>query len=362
MGSIREILQNIGIDAKWAIFVIAVGLALVLAAGAWIVLDRLTSHLKKIPPQNKSKGSSLLLSAVCRIKSGLVFTCVFLWVLSYWSMLAPSLQKYAVCTVMVLMVFQIGLIIDGILKPFLTENSRLHPASSIGTIGLFLSRTILWVSLTLIVLDNLGVKITALIAGLGVGGIAIALAIKSILEDIFASLTLALDRPFAPGDSIAIGEFRGTVETIGIKTTRVRSVDGEMLIFPNSDLLQSRLRNFGRMQERRVVFVIGVTYETSPEKIRKACKLIEEAILSHEKTRLERIHFLNFNTSSLDIEVVYWVRSPKFDLHANIKQAINLSILEKFNDAGIEFAYPTQRNISHTYEPTSTQREIKNES
>lgn len=334
-----------GISASWAMFFIAMGLALALATLAWIALIRIQQHVNKIPLSDMQKASSLILSAICRIKPWIVFLCVFFSVLTQWSLLGKREHLYVERTILILGMFQLGLLFDGILKPLFTENAKMSRASSIGAIGLFLSRIFLWILMALIVLDNFGVKITALLAGLGVGGIAIALAVKSILEDIFSSLTLALDKPFAPGDAITIGDFSGTVESIGIKTTHVRSINGEMLIFSNSDLLQSRLRNFGRMRERRVVFTIGITYETSPENVKNACKIIRDVVTSHEKVRLDRVHFLTFNSSSLDIEVVYWVSSPEFSVHADIKQSINFQILERFNEAKIEFAYPTQRTI-----------------
>lgn len=360
MDWIREFLQNIGIDAVWAIFIVAISLAVGLAFLIWLALIKVQKHVNKIPLADMQKGSSLALSAICRIKPWLVFSCVFFAVLTKWSLVGENELRYVQWAIMLLVVYQVGLLADGILKPLFTENSKMQRASSIGAIGLFLSRLMLWAILILIVLDNFGVKITALVAGLGVGGIAIALAVKSILEDIFASLTLALDKPFAPGDTIAVGEFRGTVESIGIKTTHVRSVDGEMLIFPNSDLLQSRLRNFGRMRERRVLFVLGITYETGPAKVRDACNIIKEVITKHEKARLDRVHFLNFNASSLDIEVVYWARSAEFGVHAELRQSINFEILERFNAAGIEFAYPTQRTIGDAPTDSPPKGDVKN--
>lgn len=342
---IRDYLQSVGIDAVWAVFLIAVALAVGLGAISWFAIIQLQKRLLKIPHDEKQKVSSLVLSALCRIKPALVFIVIFLSVLSQWEVLGPNLPKYVGWIVGVLVVFQIGLVIDGVITPVFSHSNQLKKAPAISSIGLFLTRLLLWIVIVIIVLDNFGIKITALVAGLGVGGIAIALAVKSILEDIFASLTIALDKPFTHGDRLIVGDFDGIVENIGIKTTHVRSVNGELLIFPNNDLLQSRLRNFGRMRERRVVFIIGITYETSPADVKKACKIIEEVISSHEKARLDRVHFLTFNSSSLDIEVVYWVRVPDIKVHVELKQNINLGIFEKFTQAGIEFAYPTQRTV-----------------
>ncbi|OFZ19395.1 MAG: mechanosensitive ion channel protein MscS [Bdellovibrionales bacterium GWB1_55_8] len=212
------------------------------------------------------------------------------------------------------------------------------------TMGLlsFMARLSLFIVLFLLALNNLGINITALVAGLGVGGIAIALAVQNILGDLFASATIVLDKPFIVGDFIIVDQFMGTIEHIGLKTTRIRSLSGEQLIFPNSNLLQSRIRNFKRMQERRVVFLLGLIYQTSPEIMKKVPQMIREVVEKHEKIRFERCHFKGFGPSSLDVETVYWVTDPDYMIYMDIQQAINLELLERFEVAGIEFAYPTQ--------------------
>lgn len=351
MAWLRHYLQGIGIDAVWAVLIVAIGLAFFMASACGVALAKVQARLNRIPRDQLRKSHALVLSALCRVNPWLIFFIIFFSVLSGWQILGDSAPKYIGWLVGTMVMFQVGLVLDGIIKPILLENPYASGASSIGGIGLFLSRLLLWMVLILIILDNLGIKITALVAGLGVGGIAIALAVKSILEDIFASLTIALDKPFARGDSLELGGFSGTVENIGIKTTHVRSVNGELLIFSNSDLLQSRLRNFGRMRERRVLFVLGLTYETSAENIKKACKIIEEVITSHENARFDRAYFSVFNASSLDIEIAYWVRSPEFKIAVQLRQAINLEILERFGLAGIDFAYPTQRTITEPCTP-----------
>ena len=348
MESVRNFLQSIGIDAVWAALVVSTALAFLIAGAAWFAICQIQKKLRKVPRAQLHRGSSLVLSGLSRLRPGLIFFVIFLSTLSRWSLLGAEIPKYMQWVVFVLITFQIGFVVDGVLKPAFRENEKIRE-SAISGIGLFLSRLALWIILSLIILDNFGVKITALVAGLGVGGIAIALAVKSILEDVFSSLTIALDKPFARGDVIKLGEFKGTVENVGIKTTHVRSENGELLVFPNSDLLQSRLSNFGRMRERRVVFTLGITYETPHKKIAKACKIIEEVITSHETARFDRAHFLNFNASSLDLEVAYWVRSPDFHVHADLRQSINLAIFERFNAEGIEFAYPTQRTIGERF-------------
>jgi small-conductance mechanosensitive channel len=206
----------------------------------------------------------------------------------------------------------------------------------------FFVRLALWTTVLLLALDNLGINITALVAGLGVGGIAVALAAQNILGDLFASMAILLDKPIVIGDFIVIDNLMGTVEHIGLKTTRLRSLSGEQLVFLNSDLLKSRIRNYKRMQERRAVFSLGVVYGTSPEKLAAIPKMIEEIIKAQELARFDRSHFKEFGNFSLDFENVYYVLSPDYNLYMNVQQAINLAIFRRFQKEGIEFAYPTQ--------------------
>lgn len=206
----------------------------------------------------------------------------------------------------------------------------------------FVARAVVWSLALLLILDNLGVNITALVAGLGVGGIAVALAAQNILGDLFASLSIVLDKPFVVGDFLIIGEHLGNVEKVGIKTTRLRSLSGEQLIFSNNDLLGSRIRNYGRMFERRVVFSLGVTYQTSAEQLKLIPKIIREAVETQNKVRFDRAHFQKYGDFALVFEAVYYVLSPEYNEYMDIQQAINLQIFEQFEKGGIEFAYPTQ--------------------
>ncbi|MFP4282305.1 MAG: mechanosensitive ion channel family protein [Opitutales bacterium] len=208
---------------------------------------------------------------------------------------------------------------------------------------LFFGRLFLFTLGILIIIDNLpGVQITALVASLGIGGIAVALALQNILSDIFASLTITLDKPFILGDFIMVGDHLGAVENIGLKTTRIRSLSGEQLIFSNNDLLTSRIRNFKRMEQRRVVYKITVTYDTPPEKLRAIPSKIKEIIEAQPNTRFDRAHFVQHADYALVYEIVYYVGSPDYNLYMDCQQAINLATHEYFLEQGIEFAFPTQ--------------------
>jgi small-conductance mechanosensitive channel len=207
----------------------------------------------------------------------------------------------------------------------------------------FALRILLWTLVLLIGLDSYGYPVTTLIAGLGVGGIAVALAAQNILGDLFASLSIVVDKPFVVGDFIVIDDFLGTVDRIGLKTTRLRSLSGEQLIFSNADLLKSRIRNYRFMRERRIVFSFGVEYETPLPALETIPGTVREIIEAQERTRFDRAHFKSYGASALDFEVVYYVLVPEFNTYMDIQQAINFELFRRFADAGIGFAYPTQK-------------------
>ncbi|MFC2092014.1 mechanosensitive ion channel family protein [Elusimicrobiota bacterium] len=202
---------------------------------------------------------------------------------------------------------------------------------------------IVWSTALIVLLDNIGIKISTLVAGLGIGGVAIALAAQAVLGDLFSYITIFFDRPFEIGDFIIIGDYLGTVEYIGIKTTRIRSLGGEQLIFSNTDLTNSRLRNYKRMEKRRVVFHLGVTYETSHEKLQLLPDLIKDIIINIEDTVFDRAHFQQFADFNLLFEIVYYVIGSDYNKYMDIQQEINLKIVSEFEQRNIEFAYPTQK-------------------
>ncbi len=211
----------------------------------------------------------------------------------------------------------------------------------IGGIMLLLN-IIIWGLGSLFLFDNLGYDVTTIIAGLGIGGIAIALAAQNILGDLFNYFVIFFDRPFEIGDFIVIDDKKGNVEHIGIKTTRVKSLTGEQLVFSNSDLTNSRIHNFKRMQRRRIGFNLGVIYETSPEQLKEIPEIIKGIIDAQESATLDRVHFLAYGDYSLNFEIIYFVESSDYNQYADIQQAINFSIFEAFKEKNIEFAYPSQ--------------------
>jgi small-conductance mechanosensitive channel len=204
----------------------------------------------------------------------------------------------------------------------------------------FMLRLALWTIVTLMVLDNFGINITTLVASLGVGGIAVALATQNILGDLFASLSIMLDKPFEIGDFIIVGDVLGSVEHIGLKTTRLRGLGGEQVVFSNGDLLKSRIHNHKRMETRRNAFILRVAYGTSEEQLCRVPRIIREIIGAKQNVDFERAHFFRWNEWSLDFEVVYHFRSPDYILHMDAQQDIFLEIYRRFQQEGIPFAHP----------------------
>ena len=229
------------------------------------------------------------------------------------------------------------------LKEYKKEQHAGDPtrAATMAAIG-FVCRLVAWSIVVLLALDNVGIDVTALVAGLGIGGIAIALAVQNVLGDLFASLSILFDKPFVLGDFLVIDEHLGSVEKIGLKSTRLRSLSGEQIIFSNADLLKSRIKNYGRMEERRVAFTVGVTYQTSRDKLEKIPEILREAVEAQQQTRFDRSHFKEYGAFSINFETVYYVLTPDYNLHMDIQQAVNLRIHERFEAEAIEFAQPTQ--------------------
>ncbi|HYX25458.1 MAG TPA: mechanosensitive ion channel family protein [Thermoanaerobaculia bacterium] len=225
-----------------------------------------------------------------------------------------------------------------------TQRRRLEDATSVALAGVlrFVGKLVLWTILLLAALDNLGINVTALVAGLGIGGVAVALALQNVLSDLLASLAIVFDKPFVLGDSITVGDMTGTVESIGLKTTRLRGASGELLILANGELLKSRIQNWKWMSERRVVLAFGVPRETPAAAVADLPGRIREIVEAQDQVRFERAHFKGFGESSLDFEAVYWIATPDYDLFMDRQQAVNLALLKTLQAEGIGLAVPTR--------------------
>lgn len=207
---------------------------------------------------------------------------------------------------------------------------------------LFCAGLIVWAMAALLALDNLGVQIKPLLAGLGIGGIAIALAVQTVLSDVLASVSITLDKPFGVGDSLTIGDYQGTVEHIGIKSTRLRSISGEQIIIANADIIKARVRNFGRMGDRRAVFQFGVNYDTPTQVLAMIPGEVRKIVEAQANTRFDRCHFLTYGDTALQFELVYFMTKSDFALYADTQQAINLALLDRLRELKVQLAAPTR--------------------
>ncbi len=269
-----------------------------------------------------------------------------------------ELFGFALKTWLISLALLIGaFVVSKILKRFIqkslvTANSEKDSVQSVShSLLQVFSNFLVWGLTVILLLDNFGVQVSALVAGLGVGGIAIALAAQNILGDLFAALTIGFDKPFQIGDSLLIGTTRATVESIGIKTTRLRGPQGEQWIFGNEALLKSQISNFGKNLEKRVSQTLGLTYDTSLAKLDLVPKLLKSILENHSQARFERAVLLDFAESSLNFEFVYWLDNSSPNLALDIQHQVNLEILKAFSQNSINFAYPTRTLITESRKP-----------
>lgn len=245
----------------------------------------------------------------------------------------------------VALAFQIALWLDTAVRLWmdsLTRDGKARNPVTTTIIGIML-RLVVWTMMLLSILANLGVNITAMVASLGVGGIAIALAVQTLLSDIFASLSIGIDKPFEIGDFVVFGEVAGTIEHIGLKTTRIRSLSGEQVVCANADLLKQILHNYKRMNTRRIVFKFGISYRTPSAKVREVSALVRRIIEGLEDVKFDRAHFLSFDESQLTFEVVYIMQTSDYNKYMDVQQEINLALIDGLKELEVDFAHPTRR-------------------
>jgi small-conductance mechanosensitive channel len=275
------------------------------------------------------------------------FPCIALYVASLRLNLSSPVHKAIAGLMTFAIVVQAVLVISAVATLYLRRShlAGAHsPPAAQNTARnlLIIFKAALWVGATLFFLDNIGINVTTFIAGLGIGGVAIALATQTVLADTFNSFAIALDKPFEAGDSITVGDLSGTVEHIGLKTTRIRSFTGELLIFGNSDLTGARIKNFKQMQQRRVVFSLFLSHDTEAEKVSKAVEAIRKVVKDTPEITLERAHFNRITLQGLEVETCYFVSQPDYKVYMDAQQALNLRLLECFAREGIKIAHPPQ--------------------
>jgi len=316
------------------------------AAAFALVRRMLSGRIVKLSQRTNTSLDDALAAAMAATKPGLLlFVAVFFASrsLTLPERVAQWVGMLAVAAALIQIGFWSVAWLDVLLLSWKQKQAGDDPDAS-ATLGLvhYAINVLVWAIVLLLLLENLGVDISALVAGLGIGGIAVALAIQNILGDLFASLTILLDKPFLVGDYLAIDDLSGTVESIGMNTTRLTSLTGEQLVFSNKDLLQSRIRNYGRMEERRVLFRIGVVYGTPPDVMEKIPGMLQAAIETHELTRFDRSHFKEFADSALVFETVFYMTVPDYSAYMDVQQFVNLELMRRFAAEKIEFAYPTR--------------------
>lgn len=243
----------------------------------------------------------------------------------------------------ILFLYFLHIILGFLIEIFINKNKKDNPSiANTLNFSKLIIKSFIWFIGILLILSNLGYNINSLVTGLGIGGIAIALAVQNILGDLLNSFSIIFDKPFKIGDFIIVGDELGTVEYIGIKTTRIRALHGELIIIPNTDLVKSRVQNYKQMEQRRVVVNIGVTYQTSSAGLKKAKQIITNTIKKTEGVRFDRANFSSFGDSSLNFEFVFYIENGDYTVFMDKKEEILLTIKAEFEKNGIEFAYPTQ--------------------
>jgi small-conductance mechanosensitive channel len=323
------------------------GALLLSFAAAYALVRRLAAgRIEKLSERTETQLDDALAAAAAATKPALLFF-IAVFVASQPLSLPETLGRWVGILATVAALVQVGFWSVGWLDVMLASwrERRLGDDPDASTTFKFVHyalNVLIWAIVLLLLLENLGVDISALVAGLGISGIAVALALQSILGDLFASLTILLDKPFVVDDYLAVDDLSGTVESIGLNTTRLTSLTGEQLVFSNKDLLQSRIRNYGRMEERRVLFRIGVVYGTSPGTLQKIPDMIQTVIEDQDQTRFDRSHFKEFGDSALTFETVYHMTVPDYQAYMDVQQRVNLAVLRSFESEGIEFAFPTQ--------------------
>ncbi|MGB5105925.1 MAG: mechanosensitive ion channel family protein [Candidatus Zixiibacteriota bacterium] len=335
-------LTDIYIPTNW---IVAIATVAAIMAAIWVLRYFVTKRLSVIAAATVNPVDDILLVLIENINILLLFVVVLFFVsksLELPERIIPILKSATI----VAMFVQIGIWGNHLISLFLNRAREKAPVDKVNlsaqrAIGL-LGRFVLWSLVAAMMLENLGIHLSALLAGVGIGGIALALAAQNTLNDLFCYITIIMDKPFIAHDFIVVGDLMGTVEQIGIKTTRIRSLSGEQLIFSNHDLVSSRVRNYKTLAERRVLFNFGIVYESSMDVIKRIPTMVRDIITSIEGTRFDRAHLARFGNFSIDFEVVYYVLDRDYNRYMDIQQQINIDVFQSFKAEGIEFAYPTQ--------------------
>lgn len=344
---------------NWFLFLSTVSIITVVI---WVLRTVGSRYLAALATRTETELDDLLIRTLNKTHMGLVLLIAVAIGLR-WLELPPLAHQIAAIGLKLALFAQIAIWVHLLLNTAIVrllhqDDAQRDPTQIPGLRAVsFISRLIVWSLLLLFALDNLGVNVGTMIAGLGIGGIAIALALQNTLSDLFCFVSILLDKPFTIGDFVIVGDYMGTVEHVGIKTTRIKSLHGEQIIVSNNDMVSSRIKNYKRMEERRVSFTIGVVYDTAADKLARIPDMIKQIIQTAPHTRLDRVHFARFGDFSLNFECVYYVLTSDYNAYMDIQQSINYATFRKFEAESIEFAFPTQ--TLHVNSPVKNAAESK---
>ncbi|MGE4303426.1 MAG: mechanosensitive ion channel family protein [Novosphingobium sp.] len=330
-------------ETFWINMAIVVGITLVSYLVLRTILGIVTRRLNTLASRSKTQFLGIAAELLTRTSRLLILAFSLLIALK-----AVELPERWESTMshgwFIALAFQIALWMDTGVRLWmesLTRDGKARNPVTTTIIGIMI-RIVVWTMMLLSILANLGVDITAMVASLGVGGIAIALAVQTLLSDIFASLSIGVDKPFEIGDFVVFGEVAGTIEHIGLKTTRIRALSGEQVVVANADLLRQIVHNYKRMNTRRIVFKFGITYNTPSDKVKEVAGLVKRIIDGIEIAKFDRAHFLGFDDSQLTFEVVYIMQVSDYNRYMDTQQEINLALLDGIRGMGVQFAFPTR--------------------
>jgi len=357
-------LERIYFNNRVVDYLIAVGIILTGIFLVRIFKSRLLNRIERWAAKTINTFDDFAISTVARLGIPALYLIVVYMGLGYLSFpvnVEKIIGNAANVVITILIIRLVSAVILRLLRSYLQRQE--HGKDKVRQLAglMLIINIIVWITGILFLFDNMGYNVTALVTGLGIGGIAVALAAQNILGDLFNYFVIFLDRPFEVNDFVTIDDKSGTIENIGIKTTRVLSLTGEQLVFANSDLTSSRIHNYKRMETRRIAFKINVVYDISFEKLQQIPVLLKKIVEEHHPIRFDRAHWLSYEESALSFEVVYFVLSSDYNEYMDIQQSINLQIFKTFGDLGIAFAHPTaivylqgsQRNgsINHPVNP-----------
>lgn len=306
----------------------------------YVILKKLGNLAKK----TKTDIDDTLIKIIKSLRPSFYWFLAFFFATKFLTLNAFVIKTINIVLI-VWIVYQIikgsQILIDYILHKKFEKEDGTGSKTAVNYINI-IAKVVLWSVGLLLIFSNLGIDITSLIAGLGIGGIAVAFALQNILSDLFSSFAIYFDKPFMVGDFVTTGNNSGVVEKIGIKTTRIRALQGEEIVISNNELTSARIQNFKKLEKRRIVSSFGILYETPIDKIKSIKNIVENIFKTIENAEFSRVHFKEFGDFSLNFEIVYFVMTNDYNIYMDIQEKFNLALMEAFEKDGIKFAFPTQ--------------------